>query len=187
MQQGSGNQVIPIQGAPQDTYIPDQYRTIINKEQKSSRPYSIRVTTGSHTSAGWEKNLTDGDPNLRHWTWMPVTSYDQGYIRTPAGQDQNGRSLLKRPPGHIYIKPQTMPLPRRVYHFADPTPRRSVADLSGSVRLPNNKPSAPEPAQTAERKVATYSDISGRLMAPKYSAPPSESKAVHGRLLHPGN
>jgi hypothetical protein len=62
----------------------------------------VRYTTGAVRVSGWEKTLTDGDPNLRHWNWSAVTTYTQSaYGRVPAGAYLD----KKKAPGGIYVKP----------------------------------------------------------------------------------
>jgi hypothetical protein len=72
---------------------------------KDGHPYSIRVTTGCHETSGWEQGLTRRDPSLRHWTWVPIYSYDQGYIAA------NAKHSLPARPKNVYKKPTHVPLP----------------------------------------------------------------------------
>lgn len=72
---------------------------------KDGRPYSIRVTTGMHEVSGWERGLERRDPTLRHWTWLPIYSYDQAYIGA------NRKHAMPARPQHVYVKPNHVPLP----------------------------------------------------------------------------
>lgn len=78
----------------------------VQQQQLPARNYTpgVRYTTGSVTVSGWEKGLTDGDPNLRHWNWSAVTSYTQSvYGKVPAGAYLD--KSKQRQPGSIYVKP----------------------------------------------------------------------------------
>jgi len=156
------------------------------------RPYDVRVTTGAHTNAGWEKSLTDGDPNLRHWTWMPVTNYDQAYIHVPAGSAGPGKSAVQRP-AHVYVKPETVPLP---INPAYSRPWKPVvignASNSGSSHAGGNVSGklvvhTQPKSYTATRATLTksyggsYGDVGGKLLRPRMAV--TESSAVSGRLL----
>ena len=143
------------------------------------RGYTYRVTTGSHSSAGWEKSLTDGDPNLRHWTWMPVTNYDQGYVRVAPGMDASGKPLVKKPSGGIYVKPAKVALPQRQYHFENTAPSRSTSEVSASVKFARTPASRAYegPAQTY-----SYGEVACKLRAHDVAAM-SEQKDVYGRLV----
>jgi hypothetical protein len=70
------------------------------------RPYFMSVTTGIVTNAGFERCLTDRDPSLRHWTWIPVTSF----VHKTIGRGQPGAGMPQRPE-HVYVKPNHVPLP----------------------------------------------------------------------------
>jgi hypothetical protein len=154
------------------------------------RPYSIRVTTGAHTTAGWEKGLTDGDPNLKHWCWVPVTNYDQGYIRVPAGADPSGKAPQR--PAHVYSRPGTVPLPmnpayskpfKPVYvNYGVPTSGGNKASSHVSARLTAHipKPQSAGPAYT-KTYGGGYNDVSGRLMPPRMAM--GEGTSVSGKLL----
>src|SRR5581483_10699134 len=41
-------------------------KTTVIVDPNATRAWGYRVSSGSHTTSGWEKSLTDGDPNLRH-------------------------------------------------------------------------------------------------------------------------
>jgi hypothetical protein len=177
------------------------------------RPYSIRVTTGAHNSTAWVGSLTKKDQNLRHWTWIPVTSVDQ----TVVGMGGKNRNLPKRPehvykkPIHVptqiaqgadnrpglepieptapsaphYIKPRHIPLPT-VDHgqILMPPPRHTTTqDLSGRVKLP--KPAPPVQAAKALPPAKTYGYSYSDISGHLRPGGTnlSEDKSVHGKLL----
>ena len=70
----------------------------------------IRYTTGAVTTAGWERTLTEGDPNLKRWNWSAMTSYTQtSYNKVAPGayvkKINNGTTPALKPAGSIYVKP----------------------------------------------------------------------------------
>lgn len=174
------------------------------------RPYSLRVTTGATSSAGWERSLTSKDSNLRHWTWIPVTSFKQTVIGVGGPQ---GANVPPRPKS-CYVKPTHVPLPVVVRQVPEmpvpsapramkcrevplpvvdrgqfnlpPVRRQAVAEVSGKVRLPKSprryEPSAAPAIASAKTYAMSYGDISGKLRTPTYSQT-SDSLSVKGRLL----
>ncbi len=146
----------------------------------------IRYTTGAVTTSGWEKTLTDGDPNLKRWNWSAMTTYTQScYNKVPAGafvkKNQKDAPALK-PTGSIYVKPvriaadayvkKEKPQPVMVVGTGSNT-----ASVSGHVRLP--KPVVASIAPAAKSYNVNY--VSGTL-----SIPDGESLAtrqVHGKLI----
>ncbi len=92
--------------AMQDTALAEQLRP----------GRSIRYTSGSATSSGWEQGLVEGTPNLGHFYWSPITSYSQNYIKIPLPVNKNLEKASNhpgqlRPAGSIYAKPIHVPLP----------------------------------------------------------------------------
>src|SRR5437868_4107187 len=81
-----------------------------NRQLPANALPGVRYTTGSVTTSGWEKSLTDGNPNLKRWNWSSITSYTQGcYNKVPAGaflkQNKAEDPQALKPTGHIYVKP----------------------------------------------------------------------------------
>lgn len=72
--------------------------------QGSNSSYTVRETNGYVTVAGWEHQLVQGNPNLRHFSWMPVTSYTQGNATYKTSTSAAHQQLPQRAQ-HIYIKP----------------------------------------------------------------------------------
>jgi hypothetical protein len=147
----------------------------------------VRVTTSYHQTAGWEKPLVDGNPNLGHYHWTPQGGYDQGYmhIRSP-----------QRPQGSIYAKPihlspdayvpkarEFQPLANRV---DPPTAPRRDSTLAGQI-LPDKRVQAMLAQPT---KVATYADYDtrGTLLAKTRHQQDafSSNESVSGQLISRG-
>jgi hypothetical protein len=150
------------------------------------RPYSIRVTTGGvQSNAGFEQALTQSDPNLKHWCWIPVSSMKQAYIHVGAGQaaPRAGQVAPSQRPTSVYVKPVKVALPK-IDHgqsVAYIGPARSNADVSAKVSYEK-----PQVARTYEgqKRVSTYSDCSGRLTTPRYTAANyGDSRDVYGKLI----
>jgi hypothetical protein len=112
-------------------------KTTVIVDPNATRAWGYRVTSGAHTTSGWEKSLTDGDPNLRHWTWVPITNYDQKYIKVVPGAGLKRQVRpSKQPTGGHYIKPTKVALPKRDYSAYCNSliaARRSNSDVSGRV------------------------------------------------------
>lgn len=112
-------------------------KTQVIVDPNATRAYGYRVSSGSHTTSGWEKSLTNGDPNLRHWTWMAITNYDQKYIKVvPGAHLQRQMKPMKKPTGGHYVKPIKVALPKRDYTaYCNSLTRRSNNDVSGRVMV----------------------------------------------------
>src|SRR6516164_9703852 len=70
----------------------------------------VRYTTGAVTTQGWEKSLTDADPNLRRWNWSAITSFTQSsYNHLPAGaflkKNKPEAQQAMQPADSKYVKP----------------------------------------------------------------------------------
>jgi hypothetical protein len=142
------------------------------------RAYGMRITVGNHSSAGFEKSLTEGDPNLKHWTWLPISSAEQAYIHKAPGSLASGNAAPHKSRG--YMKCNTAPLPMVTY-YSKPVEKHASTDVS--AKLTASK--APTPVAT-ETRVYRYSDVSGRLNAPPMTAM-SEAKDVYGNLVSPSH
>ncbi len=120
------------------------------QQQQPARNYTpgVRYTTGSVTVSGWEKGLTDGDHNLRHWNWSAVTSYTQSsYGKVPPGAYLDKSKM--RPPGGIYVKP---------IHISPDT----YANNRAQVYVPSSS----SPTYTANSSSRT--GTGAKLLAPRY-------------------
>lgn len=149
----------------------------------------VRYTTGAVTTAGWEKTLTDGDPNLKNWHWSAMTSYTQScYNRVPPGaflpkKNQPAQMQQIKQPGSIYTKP--VHLSPETYAKKRTQPGvivvgngRADTSVSGRVRLPRQVAAVPAPA--AKSYGVDYG-VSGSLRTPQESY--MASRSVHGRLM----
>lgn len=161
--------------------------------QQPPRNYvpGVRYTTGAVTTSGWEKTLTDGDPNLRHWNWSAMTSYTQSsYGKVPAGAYQKE----KRPSSGVYVKPvhinpDTYAQKRQPFvpiAARTPAPARTNAgnqtasNVSGTVRF--NKPAAGQPVEAVAKTYGsnyTNTNVGGQIVA----GSGSETRDVYGKLV----
>lgn len=147
-----------------------------------THPITYRVTTGSTTNQGWEHDLVQGTPNLKHWTWVPVTSYNQGYVRIGPKQAKKPEHInianLPRPKGGIYVKPTKVALPKRKYdwrylaQYDDNGGNHATTDVSAKVKLPK-RPSAPAYAYAGSYSNYGTGDATGSLT----------SQDVHGKIV----
>jgi hypothetical protein len=168
-------------------FNPDEIKRMQANMPNIGRAYSIRVTTGTVTNDGFEKALTQTDPNLKHWCWVPVTTMKQAYIHTAPGQVDHGSPKMERPKSvYAAYRPVRAAMPT-VDHGQPFLPRQiayrstSRGDVSGTLSYAKTPPAR---AFTGETKVYSNSDISGRLRAPRYSTAYSDSKDCYGKLVH---
>lgn len=108
----------------------------------------IRYTTGAVTTAGWEKSLTDGDPNLRRWNWSAMTTYTQScYNKVPAGAFAKKATPNRiddlKPTGSIYVKPVQISPETYAKKRVQPGVivvgnQNSNANVSAKLRLPHH-------------------------------------------------
>lgn len=148
----------------------------------------IRYTTGAVTTVGWEKSLTDGNPNLKKWNWSAMTTYTQSsYNRVPAGTfakklNNNNVEALK-PTGSIYIKPIQVSPETYAKKRVQPSTivvgnNNSNASVSGKVRLPRtNQIAAVAPA------AKSYNNYVSGALLPSSEDSFSASRNVTGRLM----
>lgn len=118
----------------------------------------VRITTGYHQAAGWEKPLVEGNPNLGHYHWTPQGGYDQGYLHISSPQRPQG-SVYTRP---VHVSPDAYIPKNRDFqplanHIDGPNLRRDNL-LSGQI-LPEKKVQA---MIAQPMKVATYADYDTR-------------------------
>jgi hypothetical protein len=168
-------------------FNPEEVKRMQARMPNIGRPYSIRVTTGAVTNEGFEKDLTNTDPNLRHWCWVPVTTARQAYIHMAPGQVDHGKPNMTRPKSvYAASKPVAVPLPT-VRRWDLQYPRQiasrggshSASDVHGTVSY------SKEPARSIaqETKTYSYSDVSARLSAPRYNTAFEASTNVSGKLM----
>ncbi len=166
----------------------------LNMAQQAAPPPNmrpgIRYTTGAVTTAGWEKSLTDGDPNLKRWNWSAMTSYTQScYGKVAPGAyvkkiNRPGEQTALKPAGSIYVKPiQVSP---ETYAKKRVQPgvivvgdTRTGTNLSGKVRIPRHNQIAEAPQPEAKSYNVNY--VSGSLRTPQNDS--YASRQVSGRLM----
>lgn len=159
----------------------------------------LRYTTGAVTTHGWEKTLTEKNPNLGHWNWSAMTSYTQTEYKKvePGAFISKGKQKAPpnaihaqtplRNPGSIYqkpvhISPETF-APRRNYqmpaqHVDSPEAVHEAGDraLSSSktgvqARLMPAPAAVHEPMRSYSPKpLSTSSTLSGVLIPPASKA-----------------
>lgn len=118
-------------------------------ELKASAQYAeqaryVRVTTGATQFRNWERPLIQGNPNLSHFTWVPVTGYHQGRQRV----------IQRRGPDSQVV--QTIPGSRQKSVYASSKPiavplnyiaaRPSNPEVHGAVHVPTVVPKKPRSA-----------------------------------------
>jgi hypothetical protein len=168
-------------------FNPSELKRMQAQMPNIGRAYSIRVTTGTVTNDGFEKALTETDPNLKHWCWVPVTTMRQAYIHTAPGQVDHGTARMERPKS-VYAAYRPVRAAMPTVNHGDPVMPRQIAWRSGSRGDVNGTVSyAKTPATRAaegETKVYSYGDVSGRLRAPRYNTAFGDSKDCYGKLVH---
>jgi hypothetical protein len=152
-------------------------------QQAPVRPIpGVRYTTGSVTTTGWEKTLTDGNPNLRRWTWAAITTYTQSsYNKVPAGalakkDSKENRRIYVRP---IHVSPETYAKKREQPGVIVLGDRNSRADLSGRLKTPRQ---IAQEAPAARSYNINYG-VSGKIKAPR-KAETIATRQVYGRLVN---
>jgi hypothetical protein len=86
---------------------------------------SVSVTTGWHPISGWEQNIIDRDPNLAHWSWIPMQEMGKSYQHFAPGQVAE---QYKDPRPSRYVRPRHIPTvvtPRKQQAVVQLAPRPS--------------------------------------------------------------
>lgn len=153
----------------------------------------VRVTTGATQFRNWEQPLIQGNPNLAHFTWMPVTGYVQGRqkvvqrrgpdlkaARNTGGQRSVYIKPICLPPGYAG-KSQASPEVKGAIHIPTVIARRNAAPqaqatIHGALRVPREaqedllgklaRQRADEAiaARMRHEAIATYPTVSGNLL-----------------------
>lgn len=141
----------------------------------------VRYTTGSVTTTGWEKSLTNGDPNLKRWNWSSITSYTQScYNKVPAGAYVKNN----RPSGGIYTKPIQINPDTYAKKRIQPgvivlAGNHANANVSGHVKLPRQiAKEAPAP-----KSYNVDYGVAGTVHVPGNPPESLASRQVFGRLM----
>jgi hypothetical protein len=143
----------------------------------------VRYTTGAVTSSGWEKSLTDNNPNLKRWNWSSITSYTQSsYNKVPAGSVPGNKHDVMRP-GHIYTKPIQISADTYAKKRTQPVAisqgsNRANANVSGRVNFPSEIAQEPE----AKSYNVNYG-VAGKVKLPHHQTGSLASQQVTGRLM----
>lgn len=123
------------------------------KAQYQDQGRYMRVTTGATQFRDWEKPLVQGNPNLSHFTWCPVTGYIQGRQKVIQRKGPDGQ-IVQVVPGSkrrsIYMKPIHV-APNYIAN------RPANPDVHGAVRVPTIIPPRPKsPAEMASLRGAVH-------------------------------
>ncbi|MBX9689292.1 MAG: hypothetical protein K2X27_21460 [Candidatus Obscuribacterales bacterium] len=173
-------------------FIPAAQAQEVDSNQSSAAPMrmipGVRYTTGAVTTAGWEKSLTDGDPNLKRWNWSAMTTYTQSsYNKIPAGaflkKSNRAEQPALKPTGSIYVKPVQISADTYAKKRVQPGVivlggNNSNSNLSGRVRLP--KQQIAQSAPVAKSYNVNYG-VAGQVHLPSDES--LASRQVHGRLI----
>jgi hypothetical protein len=102
------------------------------------------------------------------------------------GQVDHGKANVTRPKSvYAASKPVAVALPHRNWDLQYPKaiasrPSRSASDVHGTVSYAKEPPRV---AQEAKSYGGSYSDVSGRLSAPRYNTAYEASTNVSGKLM----
>lgn len=151
---------------------------------------SIRYTSGSATSSGWEQGLVEGTPNLGHFYWSPITSYSQNYVKVPLPANKNlekagNQPVQLRPSGSIYAKPIHVPLPANQNHV-----NASIQTANRVVGSVYAKPIHVPLPVARHAPLQTASSLSGKLRVPSGAHTSADvflrlaSEHVSGQIVH---
>ncbi len=78
----------------------------VNATFAQQQQRTVRVTTGSVQVSGWEKGIIQANPNLSHFTWMPMTQNLQGVRVIPGTSIPRGEIVPKKT-GQPYLHAPT--------------------------------------------------------------------------------
>jgi hypothetical protein len=194
--------------APTETAEQARLKALAKSLPDVGRPYSMRVTVGASNNAGFENALVNSDPSLRHWCWIPVTSFRQATVgvdykhtqmpgrpehvyskptHVPLPTVDHGPMIASQPIGSHYVKPIQVPLPGVDHGLTEAvvTSRAAAAaNVSGKVKLPHTQVPAVAHAIAAKTYGESYGQVSGSIR-PSYSGPSTDDLRVKGRLLKP--
>ncbi len=107
-------------------------RTLVNKSagqgrvewhkvaDHSKKGLRCQVTDGYHEISGWEKQVVKRDPNLRHWTWIPMLEANRAYIKVAPGYRPAKAGIDEIPVASHYIKPRRLHPGTKVAHGSRP-------------------------------------------------------------------
>lgn len=71
----------------------------------SKKGLKCQVTDGYHEISGWEEGIIQRDPNLRHWTWVPMLEAERAYIRVAPGYRPARAGIDDIPQASHYVRP----------------------------------------------------------------------------------
>lgn len=135
----------------------------------------VRETLGTVECKGWEKSLTRGNPNLKHWHWNPIYSNVHCYKHVKAGamplkNDVRFKQMAKRPDRLRYQRPNhgAMPIGRNMdgSQRANPDVHSTLVshDLNGALYRKQVE------AELSARKAQAQKEVEARLAHKNVSA-----------------
>jgi hypothetical protein len=154
------------------------FATTLSAQAQAHHIYGVRETVGTVETRGWERSITQNNPNLSHWTWMPIYSNIQAIDGPPRAATSEPNQSQRQPqpqpqativPQQHYVKPIHIALPVPEWRKNLPSYPNRSGDVSGSLHheqvsgnLMNKKVAAaliPKPALVAS--YGNYSAPSG--------------------------
>lgn len=131
--------------------LPSEAKTQTQTANKPNRPnkpggYGVSTTTGWRSIGGWEKDITNRDPNLQHWNWAAMREMNKAYVRLRPGQRDQRRPSR-------YVKPVHTSVARpHVAHYmgGGGAPSESRYSRPVSVPLPSRNVAAKLHAPSAK-------------------------------------
>jgi hypothetical protein len=145
----------------------------------------IRYTSGAVVRTGWEKELVQGQKNLKNYYWGAMVDYTQAYKKVPLPSRPEldafrNKTASDSPAAYHYTKPVHLALPRRDFTPVadinkDVSARLSSPQVSAKLSAPqvSAKLSAPQVTGKFVRAEAGYENaVSAKLTKP--AAPKQE-------------
>ena len=161
-----------------------------NGQHRVSKGGAVTSTTTNFKQIkGWERHLTDSQPNLKHYCWVPMLEAGRQYRRVAPGKSQlRGVSRYPKPrlaavPNRATYKPRKIFVPVQ-HHSGIYVKPRHVATVRPSMRNTNNNTQI---AWSAPRTNVTLAapNTNLRLAAPNTNLQLSSPQARGGIYIRP--
>lgn len=146
------------------------------------------TTTNFKQIKGWEHHLTESQPNLKHYTWVPMLEAGRQYRRVAPGRSQlKGISHYPKPrlaavPNRATYKPRKIFVPVQ-HHSGIYIKPRHIATVRPSKRPTNHTQIAWSSARTNVRLAAPNTDL--KLSAPNTGLQLASPQARGGIYIRP--
>jgi hypothetical protein len=151
-------------GGIQPTFAQQQQRT-------------VRVTTGSVQVSGWEKGIIQANPNLSHFTWMPMSQNLQG-VRVIPGTSIPRGELVPKKTGQPYLHAPTQTSSGS--HYVKPIHIDTEVNRTPYIK-PNHIDTEVSGRPLYPKPMHIDTEVSGR---PFYSKPTQIETQVSGRPIY---